>query len=145
MKLNSVQVLANYIANQGPIPTARVSSARSGAPYSYWGAVRYEIRLDRRGYPSNVAKECARSDRRSQSLATQDCVDLCNAENRIHLQRIGRLNLKTADYILRELRFSAETDQPIYTDCENCGTCDHRGYTCPCECHTRGLTGWELY
>lgn len=27
--------------------------------------------------------------------------------------------------------------QPIYTDCTNCGSCNHRGYECPCACHAR--------
>lgn len=26
-------------------------------------------------------------------------------------------------------------DQPIYTKCQNCGSANHRGYACPCECH----------
>lgn len=25
--------------------------------------------------------------------------------------------------------------QPVYTDCRNCGSCDHEGYECPCGCH----------
>lgn len=25
--------------------------------------------------------------------------------------------------------------QPDYTDCPNCGTCDHNDYDCPCACH----------
>jgi hypothetical protein len=29
------------------------------------------------------------------------------------------------------------TSQPEYTDCPNCGTCDHRDYACPCgQCPT---------
>ena len=24
---------------------------------------------------------------------------------------------------------------PSYTDCRNCGTCDHTDYACPCACH----------
>ena len=25
--------------------------------------------------------------------------------------------------------------QPVYSDCRNCGSCDHEGYDCPCACH----------
>jgi hypothetical protein len=28
-------------------------------------------------------------------------------------------------------------EQPVYTDCRNCGRADHRGYACPCVCHER--------
>jgi hypothetical protein len=27
------------------------------------------------------------------------------------------------------------TTQPVFTNCQNCGTADHAGYSCPCGCH----------
>ena len=27
--------------------------------------------------------------------------------------------------------------QPIYTDCHNCGSSDHAGFACPCQCHAK--------
>jgi hypothetical protein len=31
--------------------------------------------------------------------------------------------------------FTLAPPQPIYTDCSNCGSVDHRVYRCPCGCH----------
>jgi hypothetical protein len=27
------------------------------------------------------------------------------------------------------------SSQPIYTDCDSCGSVDHLEYDCPCNCH----------
>lgn len=86
--------LADHIRMHGPIATARVSSAQArGAAkqYSYWGAVRYEVRLGADGAPTNRPLERASSDRRSERLAERDCDELCESEGRIQLQRIGRV------------------------------------------------------
>ena len=26
--------------------------------------------------------------------------------------------------------------QPVFTNCQNCGSCDHVEYACPCACHS---------
>jgi hypothetical protein len=38
--------------------------------------------------------------------------------------------------------------QPTYTDCTNCGGCDHTDYACPCGCHDQAVvqeTAREAY
>lgn len=97
---NAINTLADLIRDNGPIRTARVSSAQSGTQYSYWGATRYELRLTADGIPTNQSLERARSDRRSVRLAQWDCAELCERENRIQLQAIGRLTEADAQAVL---------------------------------------------
>ena len=69
------QALADYIRQNGPIPTVRVSSAQArgrAKRYSYWGVVRYEITLANDGTPKHVPLERASSERRSRRLAELD-------------------------------------------------------------------------
>lgn len=35
----------------------------------------------------------------------------------------------------RTLAPESPTGAPVFTDCGNCGSCDHAGYRCPCGCH----------
>lgn len=95
---------------KSPIRTARVSSTRTGSccPYPYWDAVRYQVRLSGRGYPTNVALARAGFGRRSIRLAEQDCDAICEREGRIKLPRIGRLTEQDASYILSQLQEQAD-------------------------------------
>lgn len=71
-----------------PVQCVRVSSAQaSGAAkqYSYWGAVRYEIRLNKRGQLTFTAQQRASSDRRSYRLAVEDAKEIAGKENRLFL------------------------------------------------------------
>jgi hypothetical protein len=88
--------LAAELKRSGPIPTVRVSSAQASCPYSYWGAVRYELRLGRDGQPHNVALGRASSDRRSYRLAEADAA----ATGRLRCDAIGRLTEAQAQAVL---------------------------------------------
>jgi hypothetical protein len=71
-----------------PIQCVRVSSAQamgSAKQYSYWGAVRYEIRRNKKGQLTFIAQERASSDRRSYRLAEKDAEEIANSENRLFL------------------------------------------------------------
>ncbi len=98
-----VSLLALHLRTHGPIKTARVSSAQANCPYSYWGAVRYHIRLTVAGVPSNVALERASSDRRSVAGAERDCEAMCEREGRIRLDRIGPVSEQDAARLLAEI------------------------------------------
>ena len=79
--------ILRYLRTHGPIPAVRVSSAQArGAAkrYSYWGAVRYEIRL-RKSDDEIIVTACERasSDRRSHRLAVADMMDIAERENRL--------------------------------------------------------------
>lgn len=85
-------MLAWHIKKNGTIPTVRVSSAQAkGAAkhYAYWGAVRYEIGVNRAGLPTNRALERASSDRRSRRLAESDAAAIAKEEGRLGCDRIG--------------------------------------------------------
>lgn len=99
--------VARMIAERGPIPCVRVSSAKargSAKAYRYWGAARYEIRLGRDGAPICVAQERASSDRRSYRLAKEDAEAIAIAEQRYRIQTIGRIDDADAEGLLRWLR-----------------------------------------
>lgn len=101
-----MHTLADYVAAHGPIPTVRVSSAQArGAAkkYSYWGAVRYELRLTRDGRVANTPLERASSDRRSKRLAERDAELLAEREGRIEMQTIGAISDDLAADILAEV------------------------------------------
>lgn len=88
-------ILAEHIRKHGPIRTVRVSSAQAkgwAKGFPYWDAVRYRLRLDRKGRPVNVPLERAASIRRSYALAEEDALELADKEGRVRLQRIGRLD-----------------------------------------------------
>lgn len=104
--MSAISHLAHYIRTHGPIATARVSSAQArgrAKKYSYWGVVRYELRLSRDGRPINVALERASSDRRSERLVDQDCDALCDCEDRFRLQAIGAVGEHDAHDIMARL------------------------------------------
>lgn len=106
MSTTALEKLTEYVKLNGPIKSARVSSAQAkGAAkkYAYWGAVRYQIRLTKAGHLSNVARERASSDRRSENLAHKDCWELAEKENRIILQNIGPVNEPLAAYICEKI------------------------------------------
>lgn len=44
-----------------------------------------------------------------------------------------------ADKIMEHIVTADAAEQPTYTDCQNCGTTDHRWLPCPCECHEQPL------
>lgn len=104
-------VVARMIATHGPIPCVRVSSAQArGAAkkYSYWGAVRYEVRLRLDGVPTYAALGRARSDRRSEALAHRDAEELARSEGRLVVVAApGPLSEATAEGIIRALRDGA--------------------------------------
>jgi len=97
--------LALHIRAHGPIPCVRVSSAKTHASYSYWGAVRYRVELTRDGDPTYRAEERASSDRRSVAGAERDAKALAQRTGRHHLQADpGRLSDGACIQILRILR-----------------------------------------
>lgn len=99
-------ILRNYILQNGPIPTVRVSSAQASGKaknYPYWGAVRYEIRINSKGNLSNIALGRASSDRRSYRLAEEDMEILSKNENRIMLYRIGELDPHDVNVVITQL------------------------------------------
>jgi hypothetical protein len=82
-----------------PIPSVRVSVARRR---SYWGVVRYEIRLDRNGRPINWPLGAADGERRQVHLADKDAEALAERERRVVCQTIGALNEHDARSVLRQ-------------------------------------------
>lgn len=119
-------LLAYHIRTHGPIPTVRVSSAQAkGAAkgYSYWGAVRYEIRITRDGLPANRPLERASSDRRSIAGAERDLADLAEREGREECQTLGILpegacaSYLPAEYAEAIARHNArQANRPVATD-----------------------------
>jgi len=89
-------LLAHRIRTRGPISAIRVSSAQAlgnAKKYSYWGAVRYEIRLRKRdNIPIAVACERASSDRRSYAYAVRDAEKIAEIEGRVMIKSIGALS-----------------------------------------------------
>lgn len=102
---SALALLAVVVRADGPVETARVSSAQArgrAKRYSYWGAVRYQIRFVR-GRLSNVAQGRATSDRRSYERAEADLDALCEREDRIPLAAIGGLDETDANCVLLAL------------------------------------------
>lgn len=98
--------LRKYIEENGPVQAVRVSSAQAkgvAKRYCYWGAVRYEIRVNYYGILSSVAQEKASSDRRSMKLAIKDAFDLAKKEKRVYLRDIGPISEQTAWQACQEL------------------------------------------
>lgn len=95
-------VVTEYIQAHGPIKTVRVSEAQAkgrAKRYSYWGAVRYTVRLSRTKQLLNMPVEQASSARRAYRLAVEDANALAVAEDRIHLTRIGTLTAIEIEHI----------------------------------------------
>ena len=108
--ISARDILADRIAENGPIPAARVSSAQCGSacPWSYWDAVRYEIRRRKSdGAPTAVALERASRVRRSVAAAERDLDALCEREDRLSIDRIGPVDERTAESILERLASEA--------------------------------------
>ena len=102
-----VERLTAHIREHGPIGTVRVSSAKArgwAKRYSYWGAVRYEIRLTRDGVPSAYSAGRARSDHRSESLAHEDAARLAEREGRLAGQWRGRLTEAECEDVLSRVQ-----------------------------------------
>lgn len=79
-------------SRHGGIRAVRVSSAQCAAPYPYWGACRYAIRLTKDGRVVCSALERASSDRRSVAGAERDAEALADSETRFKTQTIGMLD-----------------------------------------------------
>jgi len=104
--MTALETLSAILAERGSIPTVRVSSAQARGRaklYSYWGAVRYRLRLARDGAPIHVACERASSDRRSLRLAHSDASALAASEGRIECQTLGHLSEQDAADVLAAL------------------------------------------
>jgi hypothetical protein len=105
--MNAIYLLTQLIKMAGPIPAARVSSARArgrAANYAYWGTADYEIRLRKSdGAPIAVATSAAPSRRRSWHLAGEDCREYCKKTGKVEIITIGEVNEQTARAILRHL------------------------------------------
>lgn len=102
--LSYVSVLSVIVAARGPLPTVRVSSAKSSAPYSYWGAARGEIRARKRdGVLTCVSTEQSSSDRRARHLAKSDAENLARREARIVCQDLGTVSERMAAKILSDI------------------------------------------
>jgi len=108
--ITAKQVLADYIRQNGPIPTVRVSSAQAkgrAKRYCYWGIVRYEIALAKDGTPKHVALERAASERRSRRLAELDAERLAKEEGSIVVWfASGKLSDVQCEYVLSVLGLS---------------------------------------
>ena len=91
-----VEALKSLIQSEGPIGCVRVSSAQArGAAkkYAYWGAARYEIRVNSRGGLSYYPLERASSDRRSERLAERDADEIAAKETRYDMGKdLGSLS-----------------------------------------------------
>src|SRR5690606_22627219 len=99
---------AAIVAAGGSIGTVRVSSAQSSTKYSYWGAVRYELRLTAKGAVTHTATERASSDRRSVAGAKRDARALVAREGRLYLgTELGRISEASARGIIRDLGVGA--------------------------------------
>lgn len=100
--ITNLGLLALYLLQHGPIPTARVS----GAPgrWQAWGVVRYEIRLTADGRVTNAA--CGTADRqyRTRARAGAACATLCDGEGRLWVQSAGPVSEEDAARIVFLLR-----------------------------------------
>ena len=100
----ALETLADYIRENGPIATARISTARCGScPWQYWDIVPYSIRLRADGRPTNSAQGRAERITRSERKAERMLADVCEREGRIPLQRIGVLSEQDAEFVLSEI------------------------------------------
>jgi hypothetical protein len=94
----AIDVLAELL-HACPIPSVKVSVSRFR---SYWGAVRYEIRLGRDGRPTNYPLGAAGKDRRSWRLAHTDAEALAKRERRVVCHTRGPLDEWAAVGVLRQ-------------------------------------------
>lgn len=109
----NLEKLAAVVRQFGVVGSARVSSAQArgnAKKYSYWGAVRYEIRLSKDGRVINMATERASSDRRSEAKADEDLEELMEREDRVRCQIIGGLTEDVAGDVIRQLRRSENAE-----------------------------------
>lgn len=93
-----LEALTEILAHIKSIPCVRVSSAQArgkAKQYPYWGAVRYELRLNKKGKPCLYPLDRAYSDRRSKKLAERDAETIAKAENRcLVLAARGNIDMK---------------------------------------------------
>lgn len=104
-EMSSIDKLSQLLRKRGAIPAARVSSAQArgnAKNYSYWGAVKYEIRIANNGKPSLIPLERASSDRRSYPLAEMDAKNMAQKINGIYVSNMppGQLRERQAEMIL---------------------------------------------
>ena len=104
--LSAYDALMDHVRAHGPVACTRASSAQSSTQYSYWGAVRAEIRLTKLGWLSLVSLERATSDRRSKLLACEDARRLALRERRVSVgrARLGRVSEEFAARVLAALQ-----------------------------------------
>lgn len=105
LELEILKSLADQIREEGPIPTARISSAQSrgtSKKYPYWGVARWEIRVGSRGLPVCRPQSRAKSERRSIRLVRKDLEKICSCEGRKEIYDIGTLRWDSALVLLKE-------------------------------------------
>lgn len=105
LELEILKRLADQIREEGPIPTARISSAQSrgtSKKYPYWGVARWEVRVGSRGLPVCRPQSRAKSERRSLRLVKKDLEKICSCEGRKELYEIGKLSWGAALGLLKE-------------------------------------------
>ena len=97
--------VATIVRMHCPIRTVRVSCAQAkgrAKKYSYWGAVRYQVRFAADGHLTCAAQERASSARRSIAGAERDAERLAERDGRVESQALGRVTESRAYHILRQ-------------------------------------------
>ncbi len=103
MRLEALTACLSII---GKIDCVRVSFAQGCicAAYPYWGVVRYECRLNRKGLPSLYALGRAQTERRSKDLCIQDCKKIAAQEKRLRVFGVkGPVSEKSAARFLNHI------------------------------------------
>lgn len=110
MRKSLQQRVTEYVESNGPIKTARVSTAYA-APVGnrYYGTARCEVRLNKKGQlVLATTKGAGKSGYvyRSSEDAQADCQKTCQKENRAFLQarKIGPKEIKALAAQLKDLR-----------------------------------------
>jgi hypothetical protein len=104
-KTTAIEFLTDLLKREGPLKAVRVSSPTArGADkaFSYWGIAHYEIKLSRRGMPTNLAIDRANSGRHSCALTLTDAQNLAKRQKWIVLQQIGMLTEADAREVLHQ-------------------------------------------
>lgn len=104
IEIEILKALAEQIGREGPIPTARISSAQSrgtSKKYPYWGVARWEVRVGSKGLPVCSPQKKAQSSRRSMRQVKIDLEKVCKEEGRSECYDIGKLRWETAFRFLK--------------------------------------------
>lgn len=105
IELEILKALSEQIGREGPIPTARISSAQSrgtSKKYPYWGVARWEVRIGSKGLPVCSPQKRAPSRRRSMRQVKMDLEKICKEEGRSECYDIGKLRWETALRFLKD-------------------------------------------